>query len=88
LKHFTELHSKGRFLALLANIRLGWKRMAVANTLAYFDALTIETVNVNIVEGLYSQHFIFFLTLEKPIKPECYVTLSRKGLPRINTIAY
>jgi hypothetical protein len=40
---FTGLHS-GRLLLLPANIRLGWKRFAVANTLAYYDTETIMPV--------------------------------------------
>ncbi len=35
--------SDGKLLALCANIRLGWKGMAVANTLAYFDTAIIMT---------------------------------------------
>ncbi len=31
-------------LALPANIWLGWKQIAVANTLAYYDTATITTV--------------------------------------------
>jgi hypothetical protein len=30
-----ELHFKSKLKALLANIRLGWRRMAMANALAY-----------------------------------------------------
>jgi hypothetical protein len=32
----TGLHCNGRLLALPANIKLGWKLMAVANTPAYY----------------------------------------------------
>ncbi len=31
----------GKLLALLANIRLGWKWMVVTNALAYYDSATI-----------------------------------------------
>jgi hypothetical protein len=37
-------HSNGRLLALQGNIKLGRKRMAVANTLAYYDLATIAVV--------------------------------------------
>ncbi len=33
----TGLHSNGKLQALLANIRLGWTQMEVANTLASYD---------------------------------------------------
>ncbi len=33
----TGLYSTGRLLAVPTNIRLGWKLMAVANTLTYYD---------------------------------------------------
>jgi hypothetical protein len=38
------LHSKGRLLALPANIRLWWKGMTVANTLAYSKIKIINLV--------------------------------------------
>ncbi len=34
------LHFNGMLLAFPANIRLGWKRMAMANTLAYNNTAT------------------------------------------------
>ncbi len=37
----TGLYSIARLLALPTNIRLGYKQMKVANTLAYFDTVTI-----------------------------------------------
>jgi hypothetical protein len=40
------LHSNGSLLALPANIRLGWKRMAVVSTQAYFDTATITAVKI------------------------------------------
>jgi hypothetical protein len=36
-----ELHTNGRLLAMPTNIRLEWKCMDVANTLAYHDTSTI-----------------------------------------------
>ncbi len=38
---FTGLLYNGRLLALPANIRLGFKRIAAANTLAYCERATI-----------------------------------------------
>ncbi len=37
-------HSNGRLPALPANIRLEWRRVAVANTLAYYEMAAITTV--------------------------------------------
>jgi hypothetical protein len=34
---WSLLYAKGRFLALPANIKLGWKFVKVANTLAYLN---------------------------------------------------
>ncbi len=51
VKTLMGLHSKSRLLALRANIRLGWKWMAVANTAAYCDTSTITTVKSFIVPG-------------------------------------
>jgi hypothetical protein len=36
--------------------------MEVDNTLAYYDTATITDVKHFIVQGWYSQHFIFFVT--------------------------
>jgi hypothetical protein len=36
LRPLTELHSRGRLLALPKNIRHGWKELTVTNTLAYY----------------------------------------------------
>ena len=33
----TRLHSNGRLTALSINIRLGWKGMAMANIIVYYD---------------------------------------------------
>ncbi len=48
-----ELHSDGRLLALPTNIRLGWKQLEVANTLAYYDTTIIMDVKV-----LYYRHLV------------------------------
>jgi hypothetical protein len=52
--------------ALPVNIKLGWKIMTAANTLAYYDTTTIITVpsNQNVVlSGLYfNGRFLAFLT--------------------------
>ncbi len=40
-----------RFLALRANIRLGWKQMAVENALTYYDAATVTATKCFIVQG-------------------------------------
>ena len=45
-------HSHGKLLALSANIGLGWKCMAVANTLVYCDWATITAVKSFIVQAL------------------------------------
>ncbi len=37
---------KVRLQALFTNIRLGWKRMAMANAVAYYDTATIMTIKV------------------------------------------
>jgi hypothetical protein len=46
----TDFHFNGRLLALPANISLGWKQVAVANTLAYYGTATITTVKGFIVQ--------------------------------------
>jgi hypothetical protein len=38
-----RLHFNGSLLAKPKNIRLGWKLVAMANTLAYYDMITITT---------------------------------------------
>jgi len=50
VKSPTGLHPNGRLLALPANIRLGQKLMAVANTLAYCDRATITPKKVFVVK--------------------------------------
>ena len=59
------LHSNGGLLAVFANIRLVRKRMEVANTIAYNDTATITAIKSFIVQGPYSQHFIFIKTYEQ-----------------------
>ena len=39
-----ELHYEGRLLALPKYNRLEWKRIGMANTLAYYDKITITAV--------------------------------------------
>jgi hypothetical protein len=51
VEHLTKLHSIGRLLSLPANIRLRWKGMAVANTLAYYVTATITAVKIFIVQA-------------------------------------
>ncbi len=46
-----ELLSNVKLLTLPTNIRLGWKQIAVANTLAYYDRATITVVNSFIVQA-------------------------------------
>jgi hypothetical protein len=51
VEHLTKLHFNGRLLALPANIRLRWKLMAVACTLAYYVTATITAVKSFIVKA-------------------------------------
>ncbi len=51
MDHFTGLHSNGWLLALTANIKLGWKLMEVANTIAYYYMAKITAVKSFIVQG-------------------------------------
>ncbi len=53
MEPLSGLHSNGRPLALPTNIRLGWKQMEVANTLAYYDTTIIMDVKV-----LYYRHLV------------------------------
>ncbi len=48
-------HSNGRLLALLTNIRLGWKCMATASTLICYNMKTITAVKRFIVQALNDQ---------------------------------
>jgi len=45
------VHSSGRLLALPIIIRLRWKRMEVANTLAYYVIATMTTIESLIVQA-------------------------------------
>jgi len=47
----TEFLFNGRPLVSPSNIRLGWKRMAVANTLAYYDMATFTALKSFIVQA-------------------------------------
>jgi hypothetical protein len=47
----TKNEPNGRLQALHANIKLGWKLMPLANTLAYHDAATISVVIDFIVQA-------------------------------------
>ncbi len=44
-------HANGKLLGLTENIKLEWKWMAVANTLAYYDTATITAVKSIIVQA-------------------------------------
>jgi hypothetical protein len=46
------LHSNGRLVVMLTNIRLGWKRMEVANTLAYYNTATLAASKSFIVQAI------------------------------------
>ncbi len=54
-----RLNSKGKLITLLANIRLGLRRLNMSNTLAYYKAELITTVNsfILLAQGKYP---IFF----------------------------
>ncbi len=53
-RRLTELHSNSRLLALPANVRLGWKWIAVANTLASYHTATITENKKAISAGPWS----------------------------------
>jgi hypothetical protein len=44
-----ELHSNGRLLDLPVNIRLGWKSVEIANTLAFYNAAIITAVKCFVI---------------------------------------
>jgi len=57
------------------------------------DVVMLNVVMLSVVVpfwhlGSYSQHFIFSITYNWPNNLECYITLSWKGFPRTNTLAY
>jgi hypothetical protein len=45
------LHSIGRLFALATNIRLRWKRMTVAQTLAYYNTSAMNAVKCFVVQA-------------------------------------
>jgi hypothetical protein len=45
------LHSKGRLLALTSNISLGWRKLAMTNTLTYYYRDSIIAVKCFIVQA-------------------------------------
>ncbi len=47
----TGLHSKGGLLALTSNISLGWRKLAVTNTLTYYYRDSIFAVKCFIVQA-------------------------------------
>ncbi len=47
----TELHSNGRLLTVLTNIKKGGGEMAVANTLAYYYTATITAIKSFIAQA-------------------------------------
>ncbi len=51
MEPLVRQHSNGRLLAKPTNIRLGWKLIAMANTLAYYDMITITTVKSFIIRA-------------------------------------
>ncbi len=59
----SGLHSNGRLLALPTNIRLGWKWMEEANTLAYYYTARITAIIGFIVQapGTNVINNIFFI---------------------------
>jgi hypothetical protein len=44
-------HSNGRLLALPAYIKLGWKWLTGANTLAYYDSAIIKAIKCFLVQA-------------------------------------
>jgi hypothetical protein len=48
---FYKVFYSGSLLVLPINIRLGWKLMQVANTLAYYDTAIITAVKSFIVQA-------------------------------------
>jgi hypothetical protein len=66
VKPLTILRSKGRLLALDANVRLEWKKLTVANTLAYYYKESITTVK-------------FFTVMHVPMLCSHYIFLQKIG---------
>jgi hypothetical protein len=71
-------------------ITLNWKGLPGTNTLAYLVYIKLSKMRCCEHSSLkpYSQHFILYVTYDKPNKHECYNTLGLKGLPGTNTLAY
>ena len=61
------LQSYGRLLDLPSNIRLGWKWIEVANTLAYYKTTTITAVKGFIVQAPGSRKYFLKQNLKKKI---------------------
>ncbi len=61
MEPLTELHFNGRLLAQPSYIRLVWKWMEVANTLAYCDMITIMDVKSFIILAPGGKVMNFFL---------------------------
>ncbi len=57
-------HFNGRLLALPPNIRLTWKGVAMANTLAFYDTATITVVKGFLVQALGEKKFVSNATLQ------------------------
>ncbi len=74
MEHLTKLHSNGRLLALPANIRLRWKSMAVANTLAYYIKATITAVKSFIVQAAGKKNYkgqpLWLLSHIRKLRPQ------------------
>ncbi len=51
METLTGLCSKGRLMASPVNIKLGWKKMVVPNTLAYYNTAPITAVKSFIVQA-------------------------------------
>ncbi len=44
MEPLTVIHWEGKFLALTANIRLGWKWLVITSALAYSISLVLNTI--------------------------------------------
>ncbi len=65
LIYASGVWSIGQAPALLSNNKLGLNRLVVTNTIAYNTPALITIVKSIMVQGLYSQHFIFFFTYKQ-----------------------
>ncbi len=61
MEFLTGLHSNGRHLALLTNIRLGWKGQRMTNALAYsnYELFTVTKSFMVPVPGLAFANFFY-----------------------------